>query len=628
MRLVAKFAIVCLLLCPGIAAAAAGNKDYSKEVNVYTDVVYGHKFALAMTMDVLQPKKGNGAGIVWIVSGAWHSGVFPPQAAFSSGYPYAGFFDCRALLDKGFTVFFVRHGDGSKFLLPEIVDDCRRSIRFIRSNAKKYGVDPERLGALGGSAGGHLALMLATTSDEGVPNPRDYDGILRTSDRIAAAVAYFPPTDIRSWFTNGNWKDYEAFRFDPKLAGDYSPLLWVTPHSAPALMIHGDKDVGVPIWHSEKMLAEYKKNSVPCELLVIKGVGHGFDIGFKGFDQYTPAQMQIMMRARAATVAWFEKILLAPRKEAKTAEKAPPAPAPKGEPVPGIRRCGLVRGPCRPLAGDGTGQGAGRPARRRRVADDEDSVAPHPRGQVPDGHAGRRRGGRTLRQGVSCGGQAAHRDSDQGVLRGRVPRNAGTVVARHGEQSELLRGQPQASGRERLLAGRSRRRQARRQGGRDVVHRQVPQGHVAIIRPAHRGAMGIRLPRRDDPALNDPAANKGEGADCTDANLAKIAWFEGNSARQTHDVGLKAPNAWGLYDMCGNVSQWCLDLFGDYLGDATDPVGPPPEKRRGGHILRGGYWSMSAPGCRSSARNYDCANPPYAGRFNVCGLRLALPLGQ
>ena len=172
---------------------AAEQKDYSKEVEVYTDVVYGHKFALAMTMDVLVPKKGNGAGIVWIVSGAWHSGVFPPQAAFSADHPYAGFFDCRALLDKGFAVFFVRHGDGSRFTMPEIVDDVHRSIRFIRANAQKYGVEPDRLGALGGSAGGHLALMLATTSDEGVPNPKNWDWVLRISDRIAAAVAYFPP---------------------------------------------------------------------------------------------------------------------------------------------------------------------------------------------------------------------------------------------------------------------------------------------------------------------------------------------------------------------------------------------------------------------------------------------------
>ena len=58
--------------------------------------------------------------------------------------------------------------------------------------------------------------------------------------------------------------------------------------------------------------------------------------------------------------------------------------------------------------------------------------------------------------------------------------------------------------------------------------------------------------------------------------------------------------------------------------NVADPVGPGPERRRSGHILRGGYWAMPAPGCHSSARNYDCANPPYSGRFNVCGLRLAL----
>ena len=122
-------------------------------------------------------------------------------------------------------------------------------------------------------------------------------------------------------------------------------------------------------------------------------------------------------------------------------------------------------------------------------------------------------------------------------------------------------------------------------------------------------------------ALNDPSANKGEGADCTDENVAKIAWFAGNSGKETHDVGLKAPNAWGLYDMCGNVTQWCLDLLDEYHGDATDPIGPTPDKRRGGHILRGGYWSMPASGCRSSARSHQEANPPYDRRFNVVGVR-------
>ena len=99
---------------------------------------------------------------------------------------------------------------------------------------QKYNVDPDRLGSLGGSAGGHLSLMLATTSDEGIPNPPNWDGILRISDRVATAVAYYPPTDVREWWKNGNVKFYqEAWNIDPKLGADFSPLLQVTPHRRP-----------------------------------------------------------------------------------------------------------------------------------------------------------------------------------------------------------------------------------------------------------------------------------------------------------------------------------------------------------------------------------------------------------
>jgi formylglycine-generating enzyme required for sulfatase activity/dienelactone hydrolase len=504
----------------------------------------------------------------------------------------------------------------------------RRSIRFIRANAKKYGVDPERLGALGGSAGGHLALMLATTSDEGIPNPKDWDGVLRTTDRIAAAVAYFPPTDIRPWFEDGHWKDYEAFRFDPKLAGEYSPLLWVTPQSAPALMIHGDKDVGVPIWHSEKILAEYKRNNVPSELLVIKGVGHGFDIGFKGFDQYTPEQMQIATRARDATVAWFEKILLAPGEEATIAKKAPPASAPK---VNLSREYAVVD-----LS---TGFDGPWPVAELDQAPDDLLKNDAWRTtrillrRIPSGK---------FRMGTPPGQPAAelyareyHAEDKQHTVSLSKPFYVGVFPVTQEQWSRVMGSNPS------WFAGNPKR-PVESVSWQDVRGDDKPDGKAdatSFIGRFRKGtSQSFDLPTEAQweyacragtiRALNDPAANRGEGADCTDANLAKIAWFEGNSRRQTHDVGLKTPNAWGLYDMCGNVSQWCLDLFGDYPGDVTDPAGPAPEKRRGGHILRGGYWSMPAPGCRCSARNYDCANPPYTGRFNVCGLRLALPMGQ
>jgi formylglycine-generating enzyme required for sulfatase activity len=452
---------------------------------------------------------------------------------------------------------------------------------------------------------------------------------LRTSNRLAAAVAYFPPTDIRTWFSNGNWKYYEAaFRFDPKLAGDYSPLLFVTPQSAPALMIHGDKDVGVPIWHSEKMAAAYKKNNVPGELLVIKGVGHGFDIGFKGFDQYTPQQMEIMKRARAATVAWFEKFLLAPSKEAKIAEKAPPASAAKVNLSREYAVVDLSAGPGGPWPVTELDQ-----APDDLLKNDAWRTSKILLRRIPAGK---------FQMGTPAGDAAGelyareyHADDKQHPVTLTKAYYAGVFPVTQEQWSRVMGNNPS------YFTGNPMR-PVETVSWQDVRGDDKPDGkpdETSFIGRFRKGtSQAFDLPTEAQweyacragttRALNDPAANNGEGADCTAANLAKIAWFDGNSQRRTHDVGLKAPNAWGLYDMCGNVSQWCRDLFGDYPDVAADPVGPGPERRRSGHILRGGYWSMAAAGCRCSARNYDCANEPYTGRFSVCGLRLALPTGQ
>ena len=172
-----------------------------------------------------------------------------------------------------------------KFNIPEIVEDVRLASRFVHTNAARYGVDANRLGVYGGSAGGHLSLMLGTTS-------------AAPADRFAAVVAYFPPTDLRGWVSEDpeSNKSYPALRFASAKAGDYSPILQVTSDDSPTLLIHGDKDPLVPLSHSEKILAEFKAKSVPTDLLVIPGGGHGF----KGEDE---------VKARSAMIAWFEKYL-------------------------------------------------------------------------------------------------------------------------------------------------------------------------------------------------------------------------------------------------------------------------------------------------------------------------------
>ena len=115
--------IVCLLICTCANA---------REVNITPDVVYGHKFGMALTFDVFQPEDANGAGVLFMVSGGWFSRWAPPETMQNFTKP---------LTDKGFTVFTVRHGSSPKYSIPEIVKDVRRSVRYIRFHADQFDVD-------------------------------------------------------------------------------------------------------------------------------------------------------------------------------------------------------------------------------------------------------------------------------------------------------------------------------------------------------------------------------------------------------------------------------------------------------------------------------------------------------
>jgi acetyl esterase/lipase len=282
--------VVLLSACPVLSAA--------DEPQIKPDVVYGHKDGMALTFDVVSPPKANGAGVLWIQSGGWYSNWVDPKSLLGAAKPF---------LDEGYTVFIVRHGSAPKYAIPEATNDVRRSVRFIRLRAKEFGVDPERLGVLGGSAGGHLSLMLATTADDG--DPKSKDEVLQTSDRVACVVALYPPTDISTWVDNPPEaiKKIEALKppltFDAKRAPDYSPLLKVTPKTAAACLIHGDKDELVPVEHSRKMADALDKAKVPCKLVVIEGAGHGFN-DKQNKDQVRPAMME-----------WFNKYLVEKREK-------------------------------------------------------------------------------------------------------------------------------------------------------------------------------------------------------------------------------------------------------------------------------------------------------------------------
>ncbi len=254
------------------------------DVTVKADVVYGHKDGMALVYDVLQPENANGAAVVYMVSGGWFSRWAPPESRVERfGY----------LLDAGFTVIPVHHGSAPRYHVPDAYSDVSRAIRHIKRHAEEYNVDANRIGVTGGSAGGHLSLMLGLDSSEGKTSERD--PILRFDNHIAAVVAYFPPVDLRR-LTGPNDR-FPALNFDQEKAAAISPILHADAGDPPTLLIHGDADDLVDISNSEIMHAEFQKQGVKTDFITIPGAGHGF----RGEDA---------QQAGAATLAWFEEHLL------------------------------------------------------------------------------------------------------------------------------------------------------------------------------------------------------------------------------------------------------------------------------------------------------------------------------
>lgn len=258
--------LLCLLAASGSLGRTPGG--------ITADVVYGHKDGMALTYDVFEPEAANGAGVLFMVSGGWYSVWQAPESRLQM---------FGSLLDEGFTVFAVMHGSAPRFKVPEAVSDVRAAVRHIRANADAYGVDAARLGVWGGSAGGHLSLMLGLNAEGEFDQP-EAEGRRMLAPRyavnasadgsVAAVVAYFPPVDLRP--LAGPSERFPALDFDPDAAAAVSPLLFVSSDDPPTLLIHGDADELVPIRNSEALSAALEREGVPHEFVVIEGAGHGF----------------------------------------------------------------------------------------------------------------------------------------------------------------------------------------------------------------------------------------------------------------------------------------------------------------------------------------------------------------
>jgi len=241
-------------------------------------IVYTRRHGNELTFDVVRPARPNGLGIVLMVSGGWKSGPddFQPWMA-------------APLLRRGYTVLAVSHLSQPQATVMEIVADVNRAVRFIRYHAGEYGIDPNRLGVTGGSAGGHLSLMLATRGGPGAVDAND--PVDRQSSAVQAVAIFYPVTDLlnmgRSTENAGDGGPPRSFvaAFGPqstdpaiwkRIGRDMSPIYHICADLPPVLIVHGDADTLTPLDQSERFQARARGVGRSVELLVRPGKQHGW----------------------------------------------------------------------------------------------------------------------------------------------------------------------------------------------------------------------------------------------------------------------------------------------------------------------------------------------------------------
>ena len=229
------------------------------------DVIYGRKFGMALTLDIVKPEKPTGIGVIALSSGGWKS------------WPEAGKPETAEFLKRGQSVFIVTHGSRPRFSIPEIVQDIQRAVRFVRAHAAEHAIDPHRLGLFGISSGGNISLLTAAQGGPGDPDAKD--PVARLDSRVGAVACFYTPTDFLNFGEPGKvWLPYRPdgeTADDATLAKPASPATHFTAAMPPVLIIHGDADALIPVQQAHVAKARLQELGVNNQLEIRPGKGHG-----------------------------------------------------------------------------------------------------------------------------------------------------------------------------------------------------------------------------------------------------------------------------------------------------------------------------------------------------------------
>ena len=268
------FATTLAAVLAATAPLAAQSKPRLPEgTRVERDLAYGPHERNKLDVYV-PPGDGPFPLVIWVHGGGWQNG------SKDGGNPAV------PLLRRGYAVASINYRLSHHAVFPAQIRDCQAAVRFLRTNAKKFNVDPARFGAWGASAGGHLVALLGTASD--CAEFGGYGVIKDGDDRVQAVCDWFGPTDLAR-LSPPAVKDNPVAKLlggdtgtKKDLAAKANPITHVTKDDAPVLILHGDEDRLVPVSQSELFRDALKKAGVECELIVVPGVGHSAQVAAGG----------------------------------------------------------------------------------------------------------------------------------------------------------------------------------------------------------------------------------------------------------------------------------------------------------------------------------------------------------
>lgn len=228
-----------------------------------TDVTYCTADSSAQKMDVYFPDSGGPwPALVYVHGGSWMRGDKSEVLMFAGG-----------LTAQGYLVVSINYRLYPPARFPAMIEDVKCAVRSLRAHAGEYNIDPNRIGAMGVSAGGHLVSLLGTSDQSDGWDVGEY---LDQSSRVKAVIAMAAVTDLTKHFPNA---DIEAMRhvgFGEDNIMQASPITHVTSDDPPFLLIHGDRDELVPYEQSQLLYDRLIQANVPAQLVIVKNASHSF----------------------------------------------------------------------------------------------------------------------------------------------------------------------------------------------------------------------------------------------------------------------------------------------------------------------------------------------------------------